>query len=327
LALLGHSGVKGALVVGQARLATAVILELEDELSRKVQSRDERDAMLDTIWPFILEANKSAPSHAQLARDKVIFSDPDKPFFRLPKGTVQRKSTTNLYGREIDELYADANKEDLENVPRIDLSENKAGTEAAIGSLIEAIINTEKVSPEQDFFALGMDSLHVMRLSRQLEAVLEGKYQADKIARLIYGHASVSALTEALRDSSKGVNGVSSEVAVLKTLKRFTEQLPPRDGLVVVLTGSTGSLGSYLLHSLAVSKTVARVYCLNRRPDADLQQAKTNESRGLVSDWGERVIFLHADLSKPKLGLSQQDYDSLRTEASVVIRKSGLIYL
>ena len=335
LALLGHLGVKGALVVGQARFAPAVIIELEDELAQKVEGKEERNAMLDAIWPFVVEANRSAPGQAQLARDNIIFSKPGKPFIRVAKGSVTRKATTKLYEKEIEELYQDTNKDDLENVPRIDLTQDVASIEAVIGSLVAAVIGVENVSPEQDFFASGMDSLQVMKVSRQLEAALEGKYRADNISRLIYKNSTVAMLTSALKDSGDKA-GMSSEAAMWQTLERYTKQLPPKKqlastkrdgGLVVVLTGSTGSLGSYLLDTLASSKNVAKIYCLNRRADADQQQAKTNAARGLISEWGDRVIFLHTDLSKPKLGLSSQVYDSLQNEAGVVIRKSRCIAL
>lgn len=336
LALLGHLGVTGALVVGQARFAPAAIIELEDELARKVENKEEREAMRNAIWPFVVEANRSAPGQAQIARDKIIFNNPSKPFVRVAKGTVMRKATTKLYEKEIDELYQDTNKDDLENVPRFDLAQDVASIEAVIGSLIAAAIGVENLSHEQDFFASGMDSLQVMKVSRQLEASLEGKYRADNIARLIYGHSTVATLTTALKDISGGKTGLSNEVAMQQTLERYIKQLPSKEqhtstkqdgGLVVVLTGSTGSLGSYLLDTLASSKIVTKIYCLNRRADADQQQAKTNAARGLISEWGDRVIFLHADLSKSKLGLSSKDYERLQNEAGVVIRKSRSIVL
>lgn len=331
LTIVGHLGVTGALVIGQARFAPAIIIELEDELAKKVEVREEREAQINAIWPYIIEANKSAPSHAQLSRDKIIFSKPEKAFVRAPKGTVIRTATTKLYEREIEELYQDIHKEDLENVPHIDLTKDSSEIEAILGNLVGTAVGVESLSPEQDFFASGMDSLQVMKIARQLEAALDGKYRADTISRMIYSNATVATLAAALKDTSGTRPSVSGEAAMLQTLERFTKQLPPKnakqlqpktlDGLVVILTGSTGSLGSYLLDTLATSKNVKKIYCLNRRADADQQQAKTNAARGLVSEWGNKVVFLHTDLSRPSLGLNQKDYGRLRNEACVIIRK------
>jgi NADP-dependent 3-hydroxy acid dehydrogenase YdfG len=135
-----------------------------------------------------------------------------------------------------------------------------------------------------------------------------------------------------LKDTSGARASATGEAAMLQTLEKYTRQLPeksttvskkPDGGLVAVLTGSTGSLGSYLLDALASSRNITKIYCLNRRADAEQQQAKTNADRGLVSDWGDRVIFLHADLSKPNLGLTLQEYDCLKNEAGVIIRESN----
>jgi hypothetical protein len=324
LTLVGHQGVKGALVVGQARFAPAVIIELEEDLARKVEVKEEREAIINALWPFVMEANRSAPGHAQLSRDKIIFSKPGKPFPRAPKGTVLRRQTLKLYEKEIDELYQDADKDYLENIPHIDLAQDTTSIETAIGRLIASVIGVKSVARQQDFFASGMDSLQVMKIARQLEAALAGRYRADNISRLIYTNTTVAALASALKDTSTAKTGISEEVAMQKLLEKYTQKLPKKQdvGLVVVLTGSTGSLGSYLLDVLASSKNVAKIYCLNRRVDAAQQQAKTNAARGLVSEWGDRVVFLHADLSKSKLGLDPQDYDILRNEANVIIRKS-----
>ena len=325
LTLVGHLGVLGALVVGQARFSPAAIIELEDEHARKLETREENEAMINLIWPYVVEANKSAPSHAQLARDKIIFSKPWKPFVRAAKGTIVRRATTKLYEQEIDELYQDSDKEDLANIPHINLAEKAADIEGAIGSFIAAVLEVKNVSPRQDFFTSGMDSLQVMKIARQLEAALEGKYRADIISRLIYENTTVAALAAVLKDASGATASIPRETAMRNTLEKFTKQLPSKkqsNHLAVVLTGSTGSLGSYLLDCLASSQNVRKIYCLNRRADAAQQQSNTNAARGLISEWGDKVVFLHADLSSPKLGLSSQDYECLRNEAGVIIRES-----
>jgi hypothetical protein len=68
----------------------------------------------------------------------------------------------------------------------------------------------------------------------------------------------------------------------------------------VVLTGSTGSLTSYLLHTLLNNSTVDVVYCLSRRRDAKEVQLSSHVARGLSVDF-HKVVFLHADLTKPDL--------------------------
>jgi FlaA1/EpsC-like NDP-sugar epimerase len=70
----------------------------------------------------------------------------------------------------------------------------------------------------------------------------------------------------------------------------------------VVLTGSTGSLGTYLLGSLVADPAVEHIYCLNRKSAArTLQQSRC---KGLGMAWSDdKVSFLKADLSDAVLGL------------------------
>lgn len=328
--LVSHPDVRGALVVGQGRFTPAAILEFKDELARKLVTAEERARIIDEIWPYIMQANKSAPGHAQLARDSIIFNKAGKPFLRAAKGTIQRKATVKLYEAEIEERYQDDNKERSENVPHIDITGDITALETALAGLVANILGVESLSSDQDFFAAGMDSLQVLKVATQLEAALGSGYQAEITTRLIYSNTTLAALAATLKDTSGARESAPGGAILQQTLEKYTRQLPAKSaigskkldvGLAVVLTGSTGSLGSYLLDILASSQIITRIYCLNRRTDAKQQQAKINATRGLVSEWGDRVTFLHADLSKPNLGLAVYDYDCLRKEACVIIRK------
>ena len=58
----------------------------------------------------------------------------------------------------------------------------------------------------------------------------------------------------------------------------------------VLLTGSTGSLGSYLLENLCSASTVEKIYCLNRCDDGKERQREANSSRGLTSNGIPNVL-------------------------------------
>jgi thioester reductase-like protein len=91
-------------------------------------------------------------------------------------------------------------------------------------------------------------------------------------------------------------------------------------GHVVILTGSTGSLGSYLLQTLLQNQSVAHVYCLNRSSDSASLQAERNKSRGLPLEFPvERVTFLSAQLDQEHFGLEPALYDGLLRMATKVI--------
>lgn len=94
------------------------------------------------------------------------------------------------------------------------------------------------------------------------------------------------------------------------------------DSATVILTGSTGSLGSYLLNSLMNQPHVRKIYCLNRSEDGQAKQKAISGSRGLATNWTDHwVEFLHVDLSRPGFGLSQRRYGQLLNEATHIIRE------
>jgi hypothetical protein len=109
---------------------------------------------------------------------------------------------------------------------------------------------------------------------KQLMAALVGVKQEQINTHLVYTNPAVSALTSALKEISvedgvaNGINGsVSWEKKMEETLASFIEQLPVPskagkkdkrgdEPLTVILTGSTGSLGSYLPDTLISSPRV-----------------------------------------------------------------------
>ena len=94
--------------------------------------------------------------------------------------------------------------------------------------------------------------------------------------------------------------------------------------MTVILTGSTGSLGSYLLEALYHSKRVSRIICLNRSSNAAERHKYIGRQRGLSPLDPDRVKFLMADLSKPKLGIDSATYESLCSNVTHIIRKSSM---
>jgi aryl carrier-like protein len=199
---------------------------------------------------------------------------PEKPFLRAAKGTVQRFATVNAYKAEIETLYRRSEEDGVSvaGLKNIDLSQDRESLERQLAALVEHVVEIESggLQYEKDFFAAGMDSLHVMSVVKQLKAALVGVRVGDINTRLIYSNPTIQGLASALKALS-GMNGFTNSISITasqeekmeEALQNFIAQLPPSsshettqpDGIneqmVVLLTGSTGSLGSYLLHILS----------------------------------------------------------------------------
>ncbi|KAF7505348.1 hypothetical protein GJ744_001051 [Endocarpon pusillum] len=97
------------------------------------------------------------------------------------------------------------------------------------------------------------------------------------------------------------------------------QQLPVTQGSTVLLTGSTGSLGSYLLDELSNDPNVQHIICLDRTSSAAEKHRDTGLKRGLTSLDPERVEFLKANLADPQLGLENEVYERLKNTVTYMI--------
>lgn len=333
-----HPDVSRVVVVGQARFEPAALIEL------KASPREEaKKDLLDSFTPYLIKVNETAPAYAKLQRDHIVFIKPDKPMIMADKGTVKRAATSKAYAEEIDQIYADADDASLPTV-KLDAMDQNALTKGLQQMLAETI-GLEAIAPEQDIFAVGADSLQVMNLVRQLRSSFTVQHGEEVVPphlispKIVYSNPTAAKLANALHQltgHSAEMSGKLEEQRIKKMeemLAKYSEDLPiasangvavgkPDGKLTVVLTGSTGSLGSYLLDALLVSDRVSKIICINRGAHSEDKQKKSNASRGLIAEWGrDKVQFLTTDLGKPRLGLNADDYDLLVKEASFIIRK------
>ncbi|KAL2161080.1 hypothetical protein VTH06DRAFT_8793 [Thermothelomyces fergusii] len=338
--LTGHPRVKGALVVGSGRFQPALILEpLEHP-----QTERAAEEFLESVWPTVVKANKETAAHGQIGRQFVAVSAPDKPFPRAGKGTIQRAAAVRMYRDEIDRLYERADGVASSAAPALDL-ESAESLARSIADLFETWLRAPRLEPDTDFFAAGIDSMQVINASRLLRAGLEaGGVRVDSASlatRAIYGHPTARRLAEYLfsvatrkgGDATAGEHEAHEEHerhAMAAILEKYTRDMPrplppgaakpaPADeGQVVVITGTTGTLGAYLLDIASRSPRVRRVVCLNRSDDAEARQRRASADRGLRTDFS-KAEFLRADLSRHDLGLGRAAYERLLGEADRVV--------
>ena len=96
-----------------------------------------------------------------------------------------------------------------------------------------------------------------------------------------------------------------------------------QDRQSVVITGSTGALGSYLLEALVNSKSVSMIYCFNRSSDSKQRQSKVNSSRGLATKWDSQWVKIWtSDYSKADLGLGNELYSEVVANANVILHSA-----
>jgi FlaA1/EpsC-like NDP-sugar epimerase len=126
-----------------------------------------------------------------------------------------------------------------------------------------------RLGHDQQLFELGLDPLNATRLARALKAALEehNPGSASKMTvRTIYEFPTIHGLATAIMRLSQGSDDRNSlptkEQRVGEVLERYYQKLAqipqsstnnkavPTQGATIILTGSTGSLGSYVLDRL-----------------------------------------------------------------------------
>lgn len=335
----GHPEVKGALVIGSNRFQAGLLLEP----IRSIGDEEVKKKLIDSVWPLIEKANRDTVAHGQISKELITIASPDKPFLKSGKGTIQRAGTIQMYSEEIDLLYQEAERGTHEGTTDV----NKHSEDSLVTLISDTFLSqsqirrrTVRLDPDTDFFTAGIDSLQVMNVSRSLRASL-GLDPARLCARIVYRNPTARRLARYILTetsecgSPKGKGDKVEEIQTAKTLyERYTHDLSPGrcgrteapgDNQTILLTGSTGALGSYLLDQLVRNPKVRRVVCLNRAEDGGAkQQQKQIKDRNLagVLEHGNKVEYLHVDISKSRFGLSEAIYMRLQEEAHRIIHNA-----
>ncbi|KAI0173134.1 acetyl-CoA synthetase-like protein [Hypoxylon sp. FL1284] len=339
LTVVGHPGVKGAVVVGTNRFQAGLIIEP----ATYPKDDEEAQKFIDSVWPQVVSANKESVAHGQIGREFIILTSPDKPFPRAGKGTVQRAGAIKLYEEEINRLYESVGTVYEAEAPTID-----ASSEDSLSNAIREVFRSRvgakaELEDDTDFFSVGIDSLQVINASRLLRAGLEAAgSHIDSTAlatRAIYTNPTPRKLARylysVLQEEGKSTlgGGGQHELEAMEALwKKYTTHLPekrtgrpnPKDtDQTVLLTGSTGMLGSYMLDRMVKDPAVKKIVCLNRTEDGGAKQAaKAAKERGFSNDYPAKTEFLQVDMSRSDFGLPTEVYSQLLEETDRIIHNA-----
>jgi thioester reductase-like protein/aryl carrier-like protein len=331
-----HPEVRSALVAGQKRFEASLLVEPVDPKPLGAELQKE---FIERIWPIIQSANTKSPAHARVSKSKILLTDPEIPMLRAGKGTVMRKATLTAYQNKLDDLYSAANKSDSNAV--VDFNDCEAVIRT-VHELVKYVTEWDHLENDDDFFSLGMDSLQVLRLIWELKVQFS---KGSLTPGAVYTNPSVNLLAEVLSKSliethDTKVNLQETRYTALSGLRhKYEEKIDslaesassrskPTGGQasappVILLTGSTGSLGSYILQSLLLDDTVAHIYCLNRSRDPKSLQEARNAERQLPADFPpSRVTFLASDISMPGFGMDRSIYDKMLSTATHIIHNA-----
>lgn len=326
----------GALVIGAQRFQAALLIE---PASESPLSTAEQAALIERIWPSVDQANRTAPAHARVEKAFILVVPADRRLIRAGKGTFIRTVSISQYTEEIEKLYskADVVAGDEGDDEATAVVTGPEGVARVVRQQVRAVTGWNSMSDDDvSFFDHGMDSLQGLQLTRALRRSLR---RPEIALSTIYQNPTVSLLVTAiLTGANNEADGLKTMEDLLAVYRGLIDQIPvptnlgerPQGGaskpVNVLLTGSTGTVGTQLLRALLDRRGIGRIFCLNRRDDGG---KRTQISRSFMAglpitdlDNNQKVTFLKAELHQPRLGLDAATYEMLQSEVSLIIHNA-----
>lgn len=150
----------------------------------------------------------------------------------------------------------------------------------------------------------------------------------------VFVHPTIQRLSSAIAalvDPSAAI--VHGKVNIKDLIAKYSADLPASkfankptstSDFVVLLTGSTGSLGAHVLVALLEDPKVAKVYTLNRGSDVAERQRLSFVDKDLPTDLlaSKKLVQLTADLSRDDLGLESAVLNEIKSSATHFIHNA-----
>ncbi|EMC91304.1 hypothetical protein BAUCODRAFT_152577 [Baudoinia panamericana UAMH 10762] len=294
--------------------------------------------LLQQVWPRMEKLNAGSQDHARIAKAMLLpMPVLERPLEKSSKGTILRNAVEKRFKQEIESAYSQAEgTEDAANVPDESLPDFIRETVSAV------VAKPGKLTDTTDLFSYGVDSVAGMRIRTKLRRLLPAD-SAPLPINVVEDCGSIDKLAQYVRRKRHGethCNGDAKEDEhaymreLVETYSRFVESIEATSGSngqssggdVVVLTGATGALGAHVLNQYRKKPEVRKVYCLVRGSDEHAAFERVNKAltqRKLPALDGAKqeckVQIVQASLGENRLGLSDETYQSIAKEATVIM--------
>ncbi|KAJ7054635.1 putative aminoadipate reductase [Mycena amicta] len=300
------------------------------------------------LWPIIEQANHHAPAFSRIFKEMILFTAADKPLPRTGKRTVMRKLALKEYAEEIDAVYKLVREKTVPSGSvKLPAAWEVNALKEWLTELVCDLLTVEQISPEVDLFRQGFDSLSATFLRIRIVAAIRSAQVTSKSVdihqNLVYTYPTISLLATFL----SGINSASSvqpqaQALIDSFLDKYSSDFPiaaPRtqdsdrdqETDVVLLTGSTGNLGSELLAALLQNPRISRVYALNRsnthistieRQRESFRKRGLDTRLGLLDSDSAKLVFVDGAMETESLGLDAERYNQLRSSVTLIIHNA-----
>ncbi|PBK89816.1 acetyl-CoA synthetase-like protein [Armillaria gallica] len=330
--------IAGSVMFGRGKFHAGVLIDPKPEFKIDPSDTKQLTHFRNQIWPTIEKMNKFAPKHSRIFKEMILVSSPSKPFTYTTKNTARRLPVIEDYEDEIQALYDTAEDNILPDIPP-PCEWNATSVAGFIRAVVRHILK-QPLSDEDDLFEYGCDSLQATWIQNTLLQAIcaTANLRQDTDASFVYKYPTIGQLNQYIQSLTLGTSigvGISPLKSMESMVDKYTADFPGRradtmptpgpQSIVVLLTGSTGGLGSYLLAELIKDPSVSRIYAINR-PSGGVDGLWQKQRRAFIERGidtallkSSKIDLLEGDLSSPQLGLPKSSYrDMLRSVTHII---------
>ena len=193
-------------------------------------------------------------------------------------------------------------------------------------------LSTSDFSPEIPFTSYGMDSLAATRISEALRPHVKIS-QMQLLGGMTWNH--LEAKMRGVGTTMDGTSTANPTDPLVKMVEKYSKNFgghvpasePPTEDIIVI-TGTSGSVGSSILLDCLKCSNIKHIYALNR-PSANPVEAQkvVFEQRGFDPSLVDtpKLTLLNADLATGDLGIGELLLEELRTTVTHIIHAGWLV--
>jgi amino acid adenylation domain-containing protein/thioester reductase-like protein len=318
-----------------------------DQVAVVASARSSGDTRLIAYYTPSRHGTGSAPHRPSAGSFRRYLLD-RLPGYMVPAAFIARHHLPPSPARgEGPESKADAERDQIaldQIVPRQvgpEQGERPTPTQEGLSALWARLLHRDHVGGDDDFFALGGNSLlaaEMLARTRASFGIPAGSVRP--LTRCLLRGPTLRGFAAAVEDARAGrlaADGDQPEIDFAGEARlglRIRRDGAPsrprpdwRSPREILLTGATGFLGAHLLSEL-LATTDARVWCLVRaRDEGDALRRITDAAARyeLPAPAGGRVMPLPGDLAEPSLGLSDAQFRDLARDIDVIYHAGALV--
>ncbi|KLO12645.1 acetyl-CoA synthetase-like protein [Schizopora paradoxa] len=334
--------IQSVVIFGRGRFYAGVVVDPKPELRFDPMDGNARVTFRNKIWPSVERMNNFAPQHSRIFKEMILVSKPSKPFTYTAKNTARRQAIINTYDTEINELYKEV-EETSQPDADIPLDWTTESTILFVRSIVVSVLR-RTLGDDDDLFQMGCDSLQATWIRNTLLNALRKSTEVDTRGipmNFIYEYPTISMLSNFIQSLTHSGNSETLQTkgrveAMHEMVSKYSEEFPmhrpsrcsdARSGeCVVLLTGSTGGLGSTILSSLIECPDVSCVYALNRKGNLPLEQRQRKAIVERAIDLSllscPKLVLLEGDLDQDGFGLSSLTFGKIKNRITHIIHNA-----